>query len=402
MKSLNDTDILIIGGGIAGVSAAYHLSQYGREVTLLERGEIASGASGVNAGNIGAIGWGNVPTLNSHLTMGSLEIFKSIQLDLGYDIEYRQCGGLQALQTEEQYQYARDRVLGLRSQGYNLELLTTREAQSIEPEANPALPGFVYMPLRSQANPAKATQALASAAAANGAHIKTGHQVTALLYENDGAYRAETDHGEFRASRLVIAAGAWCDPLGRMLGLRIPIVPVRGQMWATESLPPRVFHTISSAESEYHWHLDPENDSETPPDLTHKGERRITRHLYGRQTRLGEIIFGGDRQSLGFDSTPDSLGIETNRGHATEVLPFLRELPVKRTWAGLMPFSLDGGPIIGEIPQYDNLYIVSGLCSSGFGRGPMAGKLLADYLHTGSRPSVLAEADPARCIELID
>ncbi len=104
MKSLNDTDILIIGGGIAGVSAAYHLSQHGRGVTLLERGEIASGASGVNAGNIGAIGWGNVPTLNSHLTMGSLEIFKSIQLDLGYDIEYRQCGGLQAIQTEVQYQ----------------------------------------------------------------------------------------------------------------------------------------------------------------------------------------------------------------------------------------------------------------------------------------------------------
>ena len=386
---MNETDILIIGGGIAGVSTAYHLSQYGRDVTLLERGEVACGASGLNAGNIGAIGWGNDPTLNSHLTMGSLEIFKRIQLDLGYDIEYRQCGGLQALQTEEQYQYARDRVLGLKSQGYTLELLITREAQSIEPGVTPVLPGFVYLPLRSQANPAKTTQALASAAAANGAHIKTGHQVTALLYENDGVYRAETNMGEFRASRLVIAAVAWCEPLGRMLGLRVPIVPVRGQMWTTESLPPRVFHTISSAESEYLWHLDPGNDPETPPELTHNGEGRLVRHLYGRQTRQGEIIFGGDRQMVGYNSTPDSLGIETNRGHATEVLPMLRNLPIKRTWAGLMPFSLDGNPIIGEIPQFNNLYIVSGLCSSGFGRGPMAGKLLADYLHTGARPSVL-------------
>ena len=399
---MNERDILIIGGGIAGVSTAFHLSQYGHDVTLLERGEIASEASGVNAGNIGAIGWGNVPTLNSHLTMGSLEIFKSIQLDLAYDIEYRQCGGLQALQTEEQYQYARDRVLGLKSQGFTLDLLTTREARSLEPELNSVLPGFVHMPLRSQADPAKATQALASAAAANGAHIKTGHQVTALFHENDGIYRAETNKGEFRASRLVIAAGAWCSPLGRMLGLRIPIVPVRGQMWATESLPPRVFHTISSAESEFLWHLDPGNDSETPPQLTHKGERRLTRHLYGRQTQQGEIIFGGDRQMVGYDSTPNSLGVETNRGHATEVLPMLRSLSIKRTWAGLMPFSLDGKPIIGEVPRLDNLYIVSGLCSSGFGRGPMAGKLLADYLHTGSRASVLAEADPARCIKPID
>ncbi len=105
---------------------------------------------------------------------------------------------------------------------------------------------------------------------------------------------------------------------------------------------------------------------------------------------------------VGLNSTPDPLGIESNRGHATEVIPLLRGLPIKRTWAGLMPFSLDGKPIIGEVPPLDNLYIVSGLCSSGFGRGPMAGKLLADYLHTGSRPSVLAEADPARCIKPID
>ncbi len=126
---MNETDILIIGCGIAGVSTAYHLSQYGRDVTLLERGDVASGASGVNAGNIGAIGWGNVPTLNSHLTMGSLEIFKRIQLGLGYDIEHLQCGGLQASKSEQQYQYAHDGVLGLKSQVYTGELLTPREAQ---------------------------------------------------------------------------------------------------------------------------------------------------------------------------------------------------------------------------------------------------------------------------------
>jgi sarcosine oxidase subunit beta len=190
--------------------------------------------------------------------------------------------------------------------------------------------------------------------------------------------------------------------VGRMLGLGIPIVPGRGQMWATESWPLRAFHTISSMESEYAWHQDPGNDSETPPELTHKGEHRLTRHLYGRQTRGGEIIFGGDRQMLGYNSTPDLAGIETNKGHASEVLPLFQDLPIKRTWAGLMPFSLDGRPIIGKIPQFDNLYIVSGLGSSGFGRGPMAGKLLADYLHTGARPLVLAEADPARCVKLIE
>ena len=72
--------------------------------------------------------------------------------------------------------------------------------------------------------------------------------------------------------------------------------------------------------------------------------------------------------------------------------------PIARTWAGLMPFPLDSKPLIGRMPGRDDLWIVSGLASSGFGRGPMAGKLLADYLHTGTPSPVLAEADPARCV----
>jgi sarcosine oxidase subunit beta len=186
-----------------------------------------------------------------------------------------------------------------------------------------------------------------------------------------------------------------------MLGLRIPIVPVRGQMWASDPLPPRVFYTISAAESSLQWQTSPGHDRDTPPYLTHRRDTRLTRHLYGRQTRDGEIIFGGDRQDVGYNTVPDPSGIEVNHRHAAEVLPFLREVPIKRTWAGLMPFPLDGAPIIGKIPHHPNLYIVSGLASSGFGRGPMAGKLVADYIHTGHRLHVLAEADPARCVTLV-
>jgi glycine/D-amino acid oxidase-like deaminating enzyme len=91
-----------------------------------------------------------------------------------------------------------------------------------------------------------------------------------------------------------------------------------------------------------------------------------------------------------------------NHEHAAEVLPLLRTLSITRTWAGLMPFSLDGAPLIGQIPQRRNLYMVSGLASSGFGRGPMAGMLLADAIHTGQPHPVLAAADPARCITLAE
>jgi len=87
-----------------------------------------------------------------------------------------------------------------------------------------------------------------------------------------------------------------------------------------------------------------------------------------------------------------------NRNHAAEVIPLIAKLPIARTWAGLMPFSIDGSPLIGKIPIRDKLFIVSGLASSGFGRGPMAGKLVSDYIHSKNMNDVLAEADPSRCI----
>ena len=398
---MQEVDCLIIGGGIAGVSTAYYLAEYGDRVTLLERGEIASEASGVNAGQIGALGWGHMPNLQSYLTMGSMELFKALQLDHGYDIAFRQSGALQVIQTEAQYAFMRDWVLALQADGYQVELLSMREARSIEPEINPALLGVMYMPLRGQADPKVATQAFAQAAERHGAHIRTGHAVTGIEVGSDGSYRIETPHETFVAGKLVLAAGAWCSPMGERLGLRIPIVPIRGQMWDTEPLPPRAFQTFSSAESTMAWHTDSGCDAETPPELTHRQGQRLTRHIYGRQTREGEIRFGGDREMLGYDQTPDPAGIEINYGHAKELLPFLQTIPIRRTWAGTMPFSLDGAPIIGDIPLLPHLYIVSGLASSGFGRGPMAGKLLADYIHTGHRPHVLAESDPARCVTWI-
>ena len=101
---------------------------------------------------------------------------------------------------------------------------------------------------------------------------------------------------------------------------------------------------------------------------------------------------------MGYDKSVDMAGIEVNVGHVAELLPLVGSLALRRTWSGLMPFSMDGQPVIGRIPQFENLYIVSGLASSGFGRGPMAGKLIADFIHTGHMPPVLSESDPARCV----
>jgi sarcosine oxidase, subunit beta len=391
MVLMQDVDVLVIGGGIAGTSAAYHLSAYGHRVTLVERGEIASGASGVNAGAIDSIGWGDAPDLQAHLTAGSVEIFKAVQLDAGEDIEFRQSGALQVIQTAGQWDFVRERVDALRARGHRVELLTTREMRSLEPGLSPTLLGAMYSPLRSQADPGRATRAFARLAERHGAAIVTNRAVTSIT-PRGRSYVVGSSAGEIVAGTLVLAAGAWCGPVGALLGLEVPIVPVRGQMWATAPTTPSVFQTISSAESQQAWHLDPGG---RPPFLTIREGTRLTRHLYGRQRRDGEIIFGGDREQVGWSTSTDPAGIAVNRAHAAEALPFVGSLPVARTWAGLMPFPLDGKPLIGRVPGRDNVWIVSGLASSGFGRGPMAGKLLADSVHAGVPVAVLAAADPA-------
>tara|TARA_B100001013_G_scaffold344040_1_gene273217 strand:- start:1352 stop:2554 length:1203 start_codon:yes stop_codon:yes gene_type:complete len=397
MTSSSESDVLVIGGGICGTATAFHLALQGDRVILLERGDIASEASGINAGGIGGFGWGYNTKLQSYLTAGGFEIFKSLQLDMGYDIEFHAPGGLQAIHTAEQWDYARDRVFLAQTNGYHAELVTTREARSIEPEASDALAGFMFLPKRARANPIKATVAFGQAAVSFGAIIKTGHRVQAISQRRDDSWMVQTNQGDFRSKTLALAVGAWSGPVGDMLGLEIPVVPIRGQMWATKPVPPRIFHLSGSMESPFDWSRQEPNGI-YPPELTHIGHTRITRHLYGGQTRNGEIIFGGDRQIMGYEYTPDPTGIEVNRTQASEVFPFVSKLSISRRWAGIMPFSLDGKPIIGKIPQFENLFIVTGLASSGFGRGPMSGKLLADFIHTGHPNLVLAEADPTRCV----
>ena len=394
---MTSSDVIVIGGGIAGVATAYYLTRHGHRVTLVERGELAGEASGLNAGSIDATGWGRAPDLQVHLTTGSLELFQALARDEQYDIELRQSGYLQAIHTEAELTWARERVRDLTGKGHSAELLDAGAARKLEPELNPALPGSVHYPDRAQADPVKATRAFADAAGRRGARVLTGSDVRSLHRDGHG-WRVSAGEETLAADALVLAAGPWCAALGALLGLDIPIVPVRGQMWATAPLPARVGHVIGSSESIRHWQGAPGGDGETPPFLTHRGTTRVTRHLYGRQTREGVIIFGGDRQLVGFDKTPDASGIAVNQAHAAEALPFLRAVPIARTWAGLMPFPLDGKPLIGRLPGHEQLYLVGGLASSGFGRGPMAGKLVADLVHGGVPHPALAEADPARCV----
>src|SRR2546430_250670 len=186
MTSTIETEVLVIGGGIAGASTAFHLAGHGRRVVLLERGEIASEASGVNMGGIDSYGLGDAPDLQAHLTAGSVRIFEDVQLEHGEDIELRRSGGIQAIHTPEQDEYERGRVALLTKRGQTAELLSIRDARALEPGLSPTLLGAMYAPRRSNADPRKATQAFARVAERRGARVLTNHAVTGVTARAGG------------------------------------------------------------------------------------------------------------------------------------------------------------------------------------------------------------------------
>ena len=373
-------EVVVIGAGIVGVSAALTLAERGADVVVLERGSVAGEASGLNAGIIGGGGWGDRPDIDVALKMGSRDRFVDLAERRGHDIGLDLSGTLALIRTGQEWDWATAVVEADREAGRCLELLTTSELVDLEPGADRDLLGAILDPVGARAEPAAATRAFAAEALSAGARIETGCAVSALRPLPGGGWevRSQGRAEAFAADAVIIAAGPWCADVGAMVGVEIPIVVVRGQMWASKPQPPALRHGIAAAESSLAWSVEtPSNQG--PPELTHRLGRRLTRHLYGRQRPNGEIVFGGDRV-LAADVTVQMDGIETNHDHVAELLPQIAKLAPMRTWAGLMPFSLDGRPMIGPVPGHEGLFLAGGLASSGFGRGPMAGQLVADLV----------------------
>lgn len=390
-------DVVVIGGGIVGVTAALSLAETGATVTVVERSTVAGEASGLNAGMITGGGWGNSDDVESALCMGSRMLFLELADDRGHDIGLRRSGALTLVRTEDEWAWAQAHVEAKQATYHSLELLDSDALTRVFARADPSLLGAVFDPDACTAEPVAATQAFCAEAVAAGATVLTGTSVTGLTPTNNGwridLHGNESGATELGADAVVIAAGPWCDDLAAMVGLLVPVVAVRGQMWATEPQPPLFGCGISAAESPLAWR-DESVPGDEPAHLTHRRGNRITRHVYGRQRPNGEIVFGGDRV-LTTDRSLDDDGIAVNHAHVGELIPTLADLEIARTWTGLMPFSLDGQPLIGPIPDHPGLFLAGGLASSGFGRGPMTGHFIATLVLGDTIPCDMAPVLPA-------
>ncbi|HEV2109386.1 MAG TPA: FAD-binding oxidoreductase [Thermomicrobiales bacterium] len=368
-------DVVVIGGGVVGCSIAYRLSLQNRRVLLLEKRGLAAGASGRNGGLTGA--GSSLHTAAgravSALTVANLALMRTLEDELGVDIQLRLPGTLDIATTPEQY---RDLAVGVEAQramGSEVHLLDTHEARKLMPALTPDILGAEFAPGRGHLWPFALVHAFADAARRLGAGIRTGVTVDRLLIAGDRITGVEVAGETIHAGEVVLATNAYTPALLPDLPAGA-IVPARGQILVTEPLPPTLPH---------------------PFGTNYEKE-------YGRQTAHGPIICGGYRRldvDEGLGHTDEAVTPPVLAGIAqclTGLFPSLRDVRVVRCWAGIMGFTADGLPLIGRWPAYRGLTVAAGFNGGGFSWAATAGQVVADLV-SGEDPGFdLAPFDPGR------
>jgi len=368
------TDVLVVGGGLAGTSLAYYLARQGVEVVLVERGELNREASGTNAGSfhfqiaIHQLTGSETANVRERLQTEvrlhaeAAEVWKTLEKELGAGLDLHITGGLMVAETEDELRLLHDKSVIEEEAGLDVTVLEGEELRSFAPFLADDLLGATFCAQEGHADPARATPLFALRAAQAGAVIRIHADVTAVAVDPEatgGRFTVTTSAGQIRAHRLVNAAGAWANELAALTGLQLPLWSDGLHLNVTE---PRE-HVLG-------------------PMVQHIG-RRLTL----KQTTNNTFIIGGgwpsrpEPRPLRYSTRWDSMA--GNVAVAVRVVPLLADVRIVRTWSGVMAFTNDLAPIVGEsqrLPGYHTL-----MATTGFTLSPLMGRLLAETMATGKK-----------------
>jgi sarcosine oxidase subunit beta len=369
------TDILVVGGGIAGCAIAYFLSRQGAEVTLVEQHDINSLASGSNAGSLHAQiphepfllegeGWARRFAPVVPLLVESIALWKALSAELGVDLEVTTPGGLLVAETDAEMSDIRRKLAIERASGLDVHLLGRQELESIAPYLTRNVAGAAFCPLEGKANPLVATPALAARARAMGARMLSRTTLVKLETGPQG-FVATTDKGRIEARRVVNCAGAEAGRLAAQIGLDFAIDGFPIQVSVTEPVAPLIDHLVYAA-----------------------GDR-----LTLKQSHHGGFLIGGGWPAR-LDETTGRLQVDPkslagNLRVALRLVPDLAGVQLLRTWPAIVNGTADWLPILGETSSVRGFFmcVVPWL---GFTGGPAAARLVADQILGRKPPAGLA------------
>ena len=229
--------VVIVGGGIAGCSLAYHLTEMGwTDIVLLDKGELTSGATWHAAGIVTL--FHTSPSL-MRMRKYSMDLYKKLQADGGEQVGWRTVGSLRVASTPEHFQFLKRQVSQGKAIGLDLEIISPDEAVRLFPlMTKENLYGAMYLPGDGYLDPSGVAYELARRAKLRGAKIHTGVLVTSIERGAQGEVRAVvTDHGTIKTEIVVNAAGMWGPRIGAMVGVNLPMTPLTHQHLATRPVP---------------------------------------------------------------------------------------------------------------------------------------------------------------------
>jgi glycine/D-amino acid oxidase-like deaminating enzyme len=349
------TDILIIGGGIMGTSAAFFLSKRNVEVMLFDKSGIGREASGSNAGTMAIQ---NKKIRLVPYVRESHRIWASYQEAMGDEIEFRQPGGLRIAEDSQQLQTLRESVEQQKSLGIELELLTAEELKGFAPYIGPAVVAASYCREDARSNPLTASMALARTAQSRGVEIHENEPVQQIKVEGKNRFMVRTSRGQYAASNILNTAGVWSKNVFKMIGMDFPITLDPMQVMVTEQAPPIFPHVITHA----------------------KGNLTL------KQVDSGNVVIGGGWKSTGdTEKNVKRVKYESMKGniqYACRAIPALRKLNLIRCWAGLEGRTPDFFPLLGQLKDVPGFY--SACCiKGGQTLGPLLGRTIAELIVDG-------------------
>lgn len=357
---LSSADVVVIGGGVIGAAAAFSLSKAGVRVTLVERRGLGQEASGANVGLITLFSSHSLeepdPGPVYALTRESVDAYATLGDEVGIDIEYERSGGVVIAETADRLAALRRAHDGYRRHAVPVEWLDAAGVRQCEPAfVNDRVLGGVFCPLNGHLNSLQVTRALAQGARAHGATLLLGAEVRGIPVAGGRVQAVETSAGEIPCAHVVNAAGAWAAEIGAMVGLKLPVLPARGQMVLTEPVSRFIHRVVAGAEPS------------------------------ARQTRRGNVMIGSTVEDVGFDKGVTAATIADFARGAAAHFPRVCGLNVIRTWAGLRPATPDHKPIIQLVEEPRGLCLAVGHSRRGMCYGPATGRLVAELI-TGRAP----------------
>ena len=360
-----ETDVVVVGGGLAGTAIAYYLAGEGVDVVLLERAELNREASGTNAGSFhfqiaihqfterGTVGARERLLADVRLHLAAARLWETLEEELDGPLGVHRTGGIMVAETPEEVQLLHDKHAIEAEAGLETHVLEGGELRRFAPYLAGDLPAATFCPAEGHANPFLAAPLFALRAVERGAVIRTGVEVTSI----EPGFTVATSAGEVRAQRIVNAAGAWANELAATSGVRLPM--------RAEGL-----------------HV---NVTEPRPKVLEPLVQHIGRRLTLKQTANGTFIIGGgwparaEQRPARYSTIWESAA--GNAAVAVRVMPSLADVRVVRMWTGVMAFTDDLQPVFGEVRELPGYFMC--IASTGFTLSPMIARMLAAHIARG-------------------